>query len=479
MIDLAADPGPEVRSFKRRVYLVALLVLLLVTPIYTFALGLTAAGAVFLFLVSLLAMAIAIECLLLYNKRMRMRIAYPYLLGFSLISIRDFAEAAEKAVEMVGNWLHADAAIIAWLSEDGDSLHPMAAYGMPPYWHEDAPRINMGSRTLRQAVKYGAIFKPSTDGDPWFDGFHLNHQVVYVPLVNRDVALGVLAVSGNMRRWELRDRRLLSGLGIVLAISLDNARLSEGEREHARHMQQLAQMKSSFLQVVSHELRTPLTSIKTAAEMLLEEEESENPEGAKARLTRNIVKGASRLTTMVADLMETAKQDELAPRLEMAPVRMAEMATNALAVVYPLITTKQQHVEVTLGPAPGPQVLGDQPRLEQVLVNLLANANRFTPVGGKIALEMRDEGDDIVIAVADSGPGVPAKERERIFDPFYRGDRTGMGMGLAIAKAITEMHRGRIWIQPNETGGSVFCVSLPMYQEPLEPAELAAQTARR
>lgn len=477
MIDFAADPGREVRAFRRRVYLVALLVLLLVTPVYTLALRLTVAGSIFLFAVSLLVAVLTIECLLLYNHRMRMRIAYPHLLGFSLVSIREFAEAAHTAVDLVGNWLHADAAIIAWLSEDGDNLVPVAAYGMPPYWEEDAPRIAMGTRTLRQSMNYGAIFKPSTDGDPWFAGFHLNHQVVYVPLVNRDVTLGVLAISGNMRRWELRDRRLLSGLGLVMAISLDNSRLSEGEREHARHMQQLAQMKSSFLQVVSHELRTPLTSIKTAAEMLLEEEEAENPEGAKARLTRNIVKGASRLTNMVAELMETAKQDELAPRLEMAPVRMAEIATNALAVVYPLFNTKQQQIEVALGPSPGPQVVGDQPRLEQVLVNLLANAHRFTPVGGKITLELRDESPDLIVSVADTGPGVPAEERERIFEPFFRGDQTGMGMGLAIAKAITEMHRGRIWSQPNKDGGSVFSISLPSYEP--QTAELAPEASRR
>jgi signal transduction histidine kinase len=356
-------------------------------------------------------------------------------------------------------------------------LEPVAAYGMPARWVETAPRMSIGVRSLREAVHRGeAIFKPSTTADPWFASFPKRNQVVYVPLVNRDRAIGVLALTGSGRHWELRDRKLLSGLGMVMAISLDNCRLYEAERERAEHMQQLARMKSHFLITVSHELRTPLTSIKTAAEMLLEEEERDDPEGTKARLVRNIVKGAGRLTNLVADLVDASRQDELAPRLELEPVDAGEVVANAMALVYPLIINKQQKLELGLT-SPGPPVLVDRRRFEQVLVNLLSNANRFTPVGGEITIHVREEGGEVIIAVSDSGPGVPVEDREHVFEPFYRGDRSGMGMGLAIAKSLTELHKGRIWVEASDGPGSTFCVAVPRQRELVEARSSGARAA--
>ncbi len=466
MLDIESDPSRQAHGLRWRIYLLATAAFILVAPVYALTLSLSLPSALLLLALSLVVIVGTVESVSRYNYRMRMRIGYPHMLGVTLAPVRDFSQACTDSVAMVGNWLHADAAVIAWLSDDGDYLHPLGAYGMPPDWVETAPRIAIGSRSLRHAVEQGGIFKPSTIGDPWFSGFHLNHQVIYLPLVNRDVALGVLAITGNTRKWELHDQRLLSSLGMVMAIALDNICLSQGERERARHMQQLAQMKSSFLTVVSHELRTPLTSIKTAAEMLLEDAEQEDPDSATARLARNIVRGAARLNAMVADLMETAKQDELAPRLEMDLVNLGEVAANSVAVIYPLIMGKDQKIEVSFK-SPGPIIFADRSRLEQIFVNLLSNANRFTPLGGRILLEIQEDSREATVSVADSGPGVALEERERIFEPFYRGDRSGMGMGLAIAKAITEMHRGRIWIDANENGGSVFRVALPLYESEL------------
>ncbi|HXG36465.1 MAG TPA: ATP-binding protein, partial [Dehalococcoidia bacterium] len=447
MWNARTEPAAEIRGFKGRVYLLVISVIVAITPGYSLVLGLSALGALALFIMTILVMVVTVESVFLYNFRMRTRITYPHHLGFTLATIRDFSQSCRTAVELAGRWLRADAAVLAWLSDDGDYLLPLACYGLPEEWLDTAPRISMGSRSLRQALQHGAIFKPSTQGDPWFSTFSEKDHVVYVPLVNHDTPLGVLALTGRKRRWELHDERLLSSIGMVMAIALDNSRLSEGEREQARRMQKLAQMKSSFLTIVSHELRTPLTSIRTAAEMLLEEEERESMDGAKTRLVRNIVKGAARLGNLVADLTEAAKNDELSPRLELETVPAGEIAANAVALVYPLLTSKEQKIDVSFN-STGPLVLVDRTRFEQVLVNLLSNANRFTPVGGRIDLAIREQDGEVLITIADSGPGIAPEERELIFEPFYRGDRSGMGMGLAIAKAIVEMHQGRIWVEP-------------------------------
>ena len=104
----------------------------------------------------------------------------------------------------------------------------------------------------------------------------------------------------------------------------------------------------------------------------------------------------------------------------------------------------------------------DRLRFEQVLINLLSNAQRYSPPGGHISLDARTlPSNELVICVTDSGPGVAPEDREVIFEPFYRGDRSGLGLGLAIAKSLVELHNGRIWVEPAEGHGSRFCVALP------------------
>src|SRR3989337_242153 len=135
---------------------------------------------------------------------------------------------------------------------------------------------------------------------------------------------------------------LLSSLGVVLPLPVNTCRLYEGERESARRLQELNRMKSDFLITVSHELRTPLTSVRTAAEMLLEEEEKEDSRGVRTRLARSIAKGANRLASLVAALVAASREDELAPRLELEPLPAQEMVSGAVALMNPLLAVHRQ-----------------------------------------------------------------------------------------------------------------------------------------
>jgi signal transduction histidine kinase len=272
---------------------------------------------------------------------------------------------------------------------------------------------------------------------------------------------GVLAIAAAPGNEQLRDQRLLAALGVVLGLALDNCRLYEGQRAHAQHLQQINRMKSDFLSTVSHELRTPLTSIMMAAEMLLEEEETRDPNSTRGKLVANIVRGASRLSSLVADLVNISRDDEFKPRLELDSVAIDDLVSNAAGIVQPLVAAKQQTLDVASA-APGTIVRVDRLRFEQVLINLLSNAQRYTPPGGHITVRTGIVGDEVIVTVADSGPGIPVEERELIFEPFYRGDRSGMGLGLAIAKSLTELHSGRIWIDSAGGQGSEFSVALPL-----------------
>jgi signal transduction histidine kinase len=222
-------------------------------------------------------------------------------------------------------------------------------------------------------------------------------------------------------------------------------------------------MKSDFLITVSHELRTPLTSVSTAAGMLLEEEEKHDPQSVRVRLARSIAKGANRLMALVSDLVDVSREDDFAPRLELEPLPAREMVSGAVALMNPLLAAKQQTLSVDIED-PAPTVLVDRRRFEQVVLNLLSNAHRHTPAGGHLQVRISSRGNEAIIAVTDSGPGVIEEERELIFEPFFRGDRSGLGLGLAIAKSVVELHNGRIWVEDNAQGrGSTFFVALPKH----------------
>jgi signal transduction histidine kinase len=287
----------------------------------------------------------------------------------------------------------------------------------------------------------------------------------------------VLAIAA--KRWNgLGDQRLLSSLGMVMGLALENASLYEGQRQHARHLQELNRMKSDFLTTVSHELRTPLTSIMMAAEMLLEEEETRDPNSIRGKLVRNVVKGASRLSSLVSDLVNVSRDDEFQPRLELDPVPIADAVANAVSIIQPLVAAKHQTIDVVLVEEDA-IVLVDRLRFDQVLINLLSNAQRYSPPGGHLQLSAVTEGQEVVIRVSDTGPGVAESDKEHIFEPFYRGDRSGLGLGLAIAKSLVELHNGRIWVKSNEGRGSTFCVALPVHHPARAPRRPPARAASR
>ncbi len=471
MLESYADPMREVRNAKHFAYALIGAFILAVLPLYVLVFRLSPQELIAALGPALLSF-VAVEVASRWEYRMRRRHAYPHILGCKLAAIHDFRPACAEAATILAQFLRPRAVVVAWLKEDGRELEPVAAHGLPESWLPAAPHISLAARAMKDAVDHGRVLtKPSTAGDPWFAAFP-GQGVIYVPLLAQDRPKGVLAIVTTRRNQITKDHRLLSSLGMVLALALDNCRLYEGERRSARRLQELNRMKSDLLITVSHELRTPLTSVRTAAEMLLEEEEKENYHGVRARLARSIAKGANRLVALVGELVDASREDELAPRLEPEPMPAQEMVSGAVALINPLLAAKRQTLSVEIDD-PELTALVDRRRFEQVLINLLSNAHRFTPPGGRMNVRISEARDEVVIAVTDSGPGVAAEERELIFEPFYRGDRSGLGLGLAIAKSVVELHSGRIWVEDSAEGaGSTFFVALPKH-----PATAPARTA--
>ena len=213
---------------------------------------------------------------------------------------------------------------------------------------------------------------------------------------------------------------------------------------------------------VSHELRTPLTSIKGFAETLLAGAIAD--EATCRRFVEIIDSEATRLMKLVDDLMDLSRLEFRAVALEPTPVRLDELAAEALGKMRP--QAEQRGVALRLDGVTPQTVVADRDRILQVLTNLLDNAIKFTPEGGAVDVAVVGNRDQAVISVADAGPGIPEEHLPRIFDRFYRVERSrsreagGTGLGLAIAKHIVEAHGGQISVTNRPGRGSVFRVAL-------------------
>lgn len=219
-----------------------------------------------------------------------------------------------------------------------------------------------------------------------------------------------------------------------------------------------------FIDTLSHELKTPLTSIIVAAGLLAEELQNVTDKSSQ-KLIQTITHNASTLEKRLAELLDIVKTGSGKIQLQIEPVDMKSIIQGTCVQMAPLIQNKGHKLDTDL-PASLPLIHGDGPRLEQVLLNLITNAIKFTPQGGSIAIKVWEKDAGVAVAVKDSGIGIAREEQSRLFRPYSRinADRQrqpGLGLGLALAKQVIEMHGGKIWVDSELGGGSTFSFYLP------------------
>ncbi len=223
---------------------------------------------------------------------------------------------------------------------------------------------------------------------------------------------------------------------------------------------------------VSHELRTPLTSIKGFVETLLAG--ALRDEQHSRRFLEIIEAETNRLTKLVDDLLELSRLEAKGVTFRLQPVDLGELCARVASRHQPRAEAAGVRLEWQV--EPGLVVVADPDRVEQVLTNLLDNALKFTPEGGRIHVSVREDGQEACVAVQDTGRGIPPDDLPHVFERFYRADRSrtrssgGSGLGLAIAKHLVEMQGGRISATSHPGHGSVFAFWLPLVREPLAPA---------
>lgn len=232
---------------------------------------------------------------------------------------------------------------------------------------------------------------------------------------------------------------------------------------------ELDQMKEEFIATVSHELRTPLTAMKGSLGLLAGGVLG-SMEPMQTELIQIALQNTDRLIRQVSEILSLSKLESGKVQMKLAPTNLNRVAGDVLSELAPVPAGRQIDVTAELD-SDLPLILADGEQIRQVLTNLLGNAYKFTPEGGRVHLRTQATATEVRLTVTDSGPGIAADQLERIFERFTRAPgeasrrASGTGLGLAIAKNIVEQHGGRIWAESELGRGATFTVALPVASE--------------
>lgn len=281
-------------------------------------------------------------------------------------------------------------------------------------------------------------------------------STMVVPLVARGRILGAItfaATEGGLK-YGPDNIALAEQLAGRAALAIDNARLHQ-------EAQQAIAARDEVLGIVAHDLRNPLNTISLSAGLLLEATPTEEIRVKQLQLVQRSV---DRMDHLIQDLLDIAKIEAGRLSIEHKREEVAPIVEETREVFQPQAAEKSLRLEAEL-PLDLPPIYGDRQRILQVLSNIMGNAIKFTPEGGRITIRAEATGTDVRFSVADTGPGIPEDEMEHVFDRFWqarRAKKTGAGLGLAICRGIVEAHGGKIWGESRVGVGSTFYFTIPV-----------------
>jgi PAS domain S-box-containing protein len=278
-----------------------------------------------------------------------------------------------------------------------------------------------------------------------------------VPLVARGARIGAITfVNGESgRRFGPRDLPVAEELGRRAGLAVENARLFQ-------EAQQAVRAREDVLAFVSHDLKNPLTSIVMNAALLKRSIPPGAPADRPIRHTDLIVRAAERMNRLVHDLLDWASLRAGRLSLEPQPVTASTLVSECVTILQPVATSKQQTLVIEVGE--DLEVAVDRDRALRIFANLVGNAVKFTPEGGRVRIVGTGREREVEFTIEDTGPGISSDELPMIFDRYFRAKKTGAegtGLGLAIAKGLVEAHGGRIWAESELGVGSAFHFTLP------------------
>jgi signal transduction histidine kinase len=377
--------------------------------------------------------------------------------------------------------LEADQSSILLLNTESQHLECRSVHGIDSDFVKDA-RIKLGEGIAGYVALHGEPMVLNDDDiQRKFAGQKKTGRnitsALCIPLMVKSRAIGVLNINriDRDRSFSAGDARVLAVFGEHTAIAIERVEEYRALDSRAslledanRRLAEVNRMKEIFLYTVSHELKTPLTCIIAYAEFLRQDENAIEPEQRKT-FSRILYDQAQRLLDLVNDIMDLSRLEGGAARLNLTPTNLNTIVDSSVQALETLAVRKGIRLAQELA-ADMPSIPVDASKLRQVIVNLVNNAIKFTEAGGTITIGTRTWDGNVVVEVADSGIGIPARDLTRIFDLFARSDVAvnrhyeGLGLGLHLVKRLVELHGGRVWVESTPGKGSRFSFSLPIAQ---------------
>lgn len=402
----------------------------------------------------------------------------------ALASSLDYETTVASIVGLSVPYL-ADWCMIHILNENGQ-IKPLAAAHVDPAKAEEAkeldnrypqdPNARLGPPNVLRTGK-SELYPQIQDSllvEYASDEKHLNSlrrrgmkSAMVVPMLARNRTLGAISfiIAETERQYTEADLALAEDLAHRAAFAVDNALLYRDAQNASERAEQANRLKDEFLATVSHELRTPLNAIIGWAHLLRAKRFDET---TSARAMETIERNAKAQARIIEDILDVSRAITGKLRLEVQPVMLAPVIESALDAVRPAAEAKEIRLQPILDPRAGP-VSGDPNRLQQIVWNILSNAVKFTPKGGRVMVRLERVNSHVEIVVSDTGQGIHADLLPFIFDRFRQGDSTttrqhgGLGLGLAIVRHLVELHGGTVHADsPGYGGGASFTVNLPL-----------------
>jgi signal transduction histidine kinase/ActR/RegA family two-component response regulator len=299
-------------------------------------------------------------------------------------------------------------------------------------------------------------------------------SMVVVPIVSRERTLGVMSLlsTSSGRAFGRDDLDLAEELGRRAALAVDNARLYRASQEARSAAEKANRAKDEFLATLSHELRTPLTPILGWTVML---RSGTLDQAAINRGLEVIERNVRAQTQLIGDLLDVSRIITGKLRLEVSRIALVPVVEAGVEAVRPSAEAKEIKLSVEVPPEV-PTITGDPDRLQQVVWNLVSNAVKFTPQGGRIDVRLRAEDSSLSLSVTDNGKGIEPEFIDHVFERFRQADSTstrahgGLGLGLAIVRHLVELHGGSVHAESQGGGhGATFVVRLPLALAGPEP----------
>ena len=337
----------------------------------------------------------------------------------------------------------------------------------------DAIELRFGETTSIAAVPVNAVVAQWVTGHSQIAGAGTdtlpNATALFVPLVGSQQTVGAIGVKPTdpERFFDPEQRRLLETCASLIALAIERDQ-SVLEAQQAQVQVQTEQLRNSLLSSVSHDLRTPLAAIYGSAASLLDCGDGLS-ESSRRELLQSVAEESQRLSRLVDNLLEMTRLESGALALNRQWQVLEEIVGSALSRVRGMLGDRSVQTQIA---SDFPLVKLDGVLFEQVLINLLENAVRYTPAGSRIEISATASRRQVEIHVADNGPGLPVGQEARVFEKFFRGNsaapdsRRGVGLGLAICRGIVQAHGGNIRAQNRPQGGAEFVITLPLDEPP-------------